>query len=148
MNQIKSVDFIVVHSSATRSDMDWDVSDVRRAHLQRGWLDVGYHFVIKRDGTVQPGRPLDTPGAHVRGLNHRSIGICCIGGLAPDGKSAEDNFTDEQRDALLRLLVELKTNYPKAEVTGHRDHAATLCPSWDVKSWFADRYTRFVGTVI
>ena len=134
------VAFIVVHCAATRPSQDFDVNDIRRMHLQRGFLDVGYHFVIKRDGTVQEGRPLDRQGAHVARFNHLSVGVCMIGGVAEDGVTPENNFTPEQFASLRRVLSDLQHNhFPHAEILGHRDipgvHKA--CPSFDVRPWWA-----------
>lgn len=133
------VGFIVVHCSATRPSQDFDVDDIRRMHLQRGFFDVGYHYVIKRDGTVQPGRPLDRQGAHVSGYNHLSVGVCLIGGVTEDDVTvAENNFTPEQFAALRRVLADLKANrFPHAEILGHRDmpHVHKACPSFDVRAW-------------
>lgn len=133
------VGFLVVHCSATRPSQDFDVNDIRRMHLQRGFFDVGYHFVIKRDGTVQTGRPLDRQGAHVAGYNHLSVGICLIGGVTEhDVNKPEANFTDEQYAALRTLLSTLKeSKFPHAEILGHRDipHVKKACPSFDVRHW-------------
>ena len=132
------VAFLVVHCSATRPSQDFDVNDIRRMHLQRGFFDVGYHFVIKRDGTVQAGRPLDRQGAHVQGYNHLSIGVCMIGGVTEDDvKVPENNFTPEQFASLRNVLHMLKQKFPHAEILGHRDmpHVHKACPSFDVRAW-------------
>jgi N-acetylmuramoyl-L-alanine amidase len=132
------VAFLVVHCSATRPSQDFDVNDIRRMHLQRGFFDVGYHFVIKRDGTVQTGRPLDRQGAHVQGYNHLSVGVCMIGGVTEDDvKVPENNFTPEQFASLRNVLAMLKQKFPHAEILGHRDmpHVHKACPSFDVRAW-------------
>jgi len=109
-------------------------------HLQRGFIDVGYHFVIKRDGTVQDGRPLDRQGAHVSGYNHLSVGVCLIGGVSEDDVNVpENNFTSAQFASLRTLLADLKTNhFPHAEILGHRDipRVRKACPSFDVREWW------------
>ncbi len=136
------VAFLVVHCSATRPSMDWDVSDVRKEHLKQGWIDVGYHYVITRDGRIQEGRPLDRQGAHVRGYNHLSVGVCLIGGVSEDDVNVpENNFTYPQFVSLANLLVELREKFPNAEVLGHRDmpNVRKACPSFDVRSWLAER---------
>lgn len=135
------VGFIVVHCSATRPSQDFDVNDIRRMHLRRGFIDVGYHYIIKRDGTVEPGRPLDRQGAHVSGYNHLSVGVCLIGGVTEDDVTVpEANFTDEQYAALRTLLGELQLNFPGAEIVGHRDlpKVRKACPSFDVREWLKD----------
>lgn len=109
-------------------------------HLQRGFIDVGYHFVIKRDGTIQEGRSLDRQGAHVSGYNHLSVGVCLIGGVTEDDVNvAENNFTEAQFASLRGLLTKLKANhFPPAEILGHRDlpNVHKACPSFDVREWW------------
>lgn len=136
---LKAVEFLIVHCADTFESMDIGVLDIRDWHLERGWADVGYHYVIRRSGVVEKGRPEDRPGAHVRGANHISIGICLVGGKA-DGGGPEDNFTKDQYRALRGLLEELKRRYPEARVLGHRDVPGVRkeCPSFDVESWWAD----------
>jgi len=136
---LKSVDYLAVHCAATPPKMDIGAKDIKGWHLRKGWIDIGYHYVIRRNGAIENGRPTDRPGAHVRGYNHVSIGICLIGGVAADGKTPEDNFTSDQYNALLRLLQDLKTQYPDAKVQGHRDfpNVKKACPSFDVRSWWA-----------
>ena len=136
--KLKAVDYIVIHCSATKEDQNFDVEDIRRWHRQRGWMDVGYHFVIKRDGEVQTGRPHDVPGAHARGFNHVSLGVCLIGGVESDGKTPESNYTAFQWRELERLVRDLLKLYPDAKVVGHRDlpNVNKACPSFDVPDWW------------
>lgn len=122
-------------------------------HRKQGWRCIGYHYVIRRDGRVELGRPENEPGAHVQGYNSRSLGICMVGGVKPDGRTAETNFTDEQYDALADLLDRLRVKYPEAEIVGHRDLSPDLngdgkitknewlkeCPTFDVRAWNAAR---------
>lgn len=117
--------------------MDIGAEEIRRWHLRRGWLDIGYHAVVRRDGTVEPGRSYDVPGAHARGFNHLSLGICLVGGVAEDKTTPENNFTPEQFDALASLVLGLKADYPDAKVVGHRDlpNVNKACPSFDVEEW-------------
>lgn len=131
---------IVLHYSATYPDQDLGVADIRKMHLARGFNDVGYHYVIKRDGTVQKGRPDHVVGAHVAGHNTGSIGICCIGGLerATGSNVGVDNRTDAQKAATIKLVRGLLVQHPGAEVLGHRDLAATQCPAFDVRKWWAE----------
>ncbi len=128
----------MVHCSATRSSQDIGAAEIRKWHRNRGWFDIGYHFVIRRDGTVEAGRSIDRPGAHARGFNHISLGVCLVGGVAGDGKTAENNFTEAQFSSLKSLLRGLKASYPDAEVLGHRDlpHVYKACPSFDVREWW------------
>lgn len=135
-----AVKYLVVHCSATPAHMDIGVEEIRRWHREKGWFDVGYHFVIRRDGTIEYGRATDVPGAHARGFNHRSIGICLVGGTKADKKTPEQNFTIKQYNALRDLLPELRLQFPWAEVIGHRDlpNVNKACPSFDVREWWAD----------
>ncbi|MDP0925725.1 N-acetylmuramoyl-L-alanine amidase [Paracoccus onubensis] len=129
---------IVLHYSATYPDQDFGVADIRRMHLARGFNDVGYHYVIKRDGTVQKGRADNVIGAHVKGFNTGSLGICCIGGIerSTGPNVGVDNRTSAQKAATIKLVKELLAKHPGAEVVGHRDLAATQCPGFDVRSWW------------
>jgi N-acetylmuramoyl-L-alanine amidase len=125
---------IIVHCSATREGRNYTVDDIRRWHKQRGFSDIGYHYVIYRDGTVHNGRDVDLVGAHCTNHNAQSIGICYIGGCSRiDGLTPKDTRTQEQKDALLTLLKELRKKYPYAKIYGHRDFANKACPSFDAK---------------
>jgi N-acetyl-anhydromuramyl-L-alanine amidase AmpD len=137
---IKEHRFMVVHCAATKADMDIGAKEIRQWHFQRGWMDIGYHYVIRRNGAIEEGRPVDRPGAHARGFNHLSLGICLVGGVAADGKTPENNFTPDQFHALLRLLQDLKQKHPDATVIGHRDlpNVKKGCPSFDVQSWWEE----------
>lgn len=134
----ETVDYLIVHASATPADMDIGVEEIDRWHRQRGWLGIGYHFVIRRDGTIEHGRPGTKPGAHVRGYNDCSWGICLIGGTEDDAKTPENNFTEDQFDSLEHLLIVLMGVAPEAEVRGHRDFpdVSKACPCFDVAEYF------------
>lgn len=124
---------IIVHCSATPEGKDYTVNDIRRWHKQQGWSDIGYHYVIYRNGHIEPGRDVDISGAHCDGHNSHSIGVCYIGGVARDGKTAKDTRTLSQKAALLSLLKDLRELYPGAKIYGHRDFAHKDCPSFDAK---------------
>lgn len=131
-----STKYIVIHCSATQNKLEIDWKTIDRMHREKGWLMCGYHYVIKTDGTIQNGRDREAIGAHVSGFNDCSIGICLVGGV--DSKSKPiDNFTDEQKESLAQLLLELKNEYPEAIIQGHRDFegVAKDCPCFDVKKW-------------
>lgn len=130
---------IVVHYSATYGDQNLTVKDIDRMHRDRGWKMVGYHFVIRRDGMIENGRPENTIGAHVGGQNTGKIGICWLGGLnrATGPDKGVDNRTAAQTDALIWLIRDLLKRYPDAKVVGHRDLANTQCPGFDVPAWWA-----------
>lgn len=128
---------IIVHCSATPEGKDFTAADITRWHKQRGFRTIGYHYVVYRDGSVHLGRPEGEIGAHCTGHNAVSIGVCYIGGLAADGKTAKDTRTKEQREALTMLLRRLRAKYPNAKIYGHRDFAAKACPSFDARKEYA-----------
>lgn len=133
---------LIVHCTATREGEDYTVKQIREWHTAKppkgnGWQDIGYHFVIYRDGTIHSGRSTCIVGAHCSGHNAHSLGICYVGGLASDGKTPKDTRTDAQKKSLLNLLRRLKTIYPNAKIYGHRDFAAKACPSFDAKTEYA-----------
>lgn len=138
----QDVKFLAVHCSATSAKQDIGLKEIDRWHRDRGFIKIGYHFVIRRDGTLETGRPLTERGAHVEDHNHESVGICMVGGVNEKGKP-ENNFTQAQFNTLLTLLFSLKKTYPTAVVQGHRDFpgVAKACPSFDVKSWWASKAT-------
>lgn len=122
---------IIIHCSATQEGKDYTVADITRWHRQRGFSTIGYHFVIYRDGSVHAGRDINTSGAHCVGHNTHSIGICYIGGLASDGKTAKDTRTDAQKKALVTLLGKLRKAFTFAKIRGHRDFTQKDCPCFD-----------------
>ncbi|WP_373938654.1 N-acetylmuramoyl-L-alanine amidase [Vibrio kanaloae] len=122
--------FITVHCSATPSEQDVHVADIRRWHKKRGWRDVGYHFVIRRNGDVELGRPLSQTGAHVKGHNKGNIGVCMVGGCNSE-LQPEDNFTLAQRKALFGLVAALQEQFLISDenVKGHKDWGVNkACP--------------------
>ena len=127
---------IIIHCSATPEGKDYTIQDIRRWHKQQGWSDIGYHYVVYRNGHIEPGRDVDIAGAHCEGHNAKTIGICYIGGVARDGKTAKDTRTLAQKAALLSLLTDLKALYPQARIVGHRDYdtKGKACPSFDAKT--------------
>lgn len=135
----KKTDWIVLHCSATRPCMDIGAKEIRQWHLAKGWKDIGYHFVIRRNGTVEKGRAIDEIGSHVQGHNYNSLGICMVGGIG-DNMQPDNNFTFAQWAALKKLLPDLLKRYPDARILGHRDfpdvHKA--CPCFDARKWAAD----------
>lgn len=136
---MREINYIAIHCSATKPSMDVPLERVRDWHLKRGWSDIGYHYYIRRNGAIFLGRPLKTPGAHVRGFNNESIGICYEGGIDEQGK-AEDNRTKEQKQALKNLLIVLKQRFPQAFIKGHRDfpNVSKSCPCFDAELEYSD----------
>lgn len=134
----RNINEIIVHCSATAEGKDFTTAQIKQWHLARGFSDIGYHWVIYRDGSVHPGRDESKIGAHCTGHNSHSIGVCYIGGCASDGKTPKDTRTDAQKAALVKLLKELKTRYPKATIHGHREYANKACPSFDAKKEYSN----------
>lgn len=129
----RNIKEIIVHCSATPEGKDFTVAQIRQWHLQRGFTDIGYHYVIYRDGSVHVGRSEEASGAHCTGHNTISIGVCYIGGCASDGKTPKDTRTEAQKAALVKLLKELKVKYPKAKIYPHYKFAAKACPSFNAE---------------
>ena len=127
----RTINEIIVHCSATPEGKDYTLDTIRQWHRQRGFSDIGYHYVIHPDGTVEEGRDVNIAGAHCSGHNSKSIGICYIGGMTADNKKAKDTRTEEQRTNLKALLMAMRKLYPSAKIHGHRDFAAKACPSFD-----------------
>ena len=122
---------IIIHCSATREKQQVSVDTIRDWHLAKGWNDIGYHFYIDLDGTINKGRDIDKIGAHCKGHNRNSIGICYCGGVETDGKTPKDTRTQEQKDSLLNVLKTLKAMYPEAVIYSHNEFANKACPSFD-----------------
>ena len=139
-----------MHCTATRSDW-WSeksaqekVNEVRRWHTGRGWSDVGYHYLIDRDGTIVKGRSVERAGAHVRGHNANSIGISLFGGHGASATdSFEDHFTSAQDAALRKLITTLRNDFTSIKkVSGHNEYSNKGCPGFKVGSWIGDRPER------
>lgn len=131
---------IIIHCTDTREGKDYTVDDIRNWHTMkppkgRGWADIGYHYVIYRDGSIMPGRDIDKIGAHCSGHNSYSIGVCYVGGRSIEGKT-KDTRTPAQKAALLSLLQFLKAVYPDAHIYGHHDFdRGKDCPCFDAKEY-------------
>jgi N-acetylmuramoyl-L-alanine amidase len=137
---MREITLILIHCSATPETMDIGAKEIRDWHVNtNGWQDIGYHYVIRRDGRQELGRPESEPGSHAAGHNANSIGVCMVGGTdANDKAKAECNFTRQQWASLDRLVTNLKQRHPNAEVLGHRDmpRVSKACPTFDAKAWW------------
>ena len=129
---------IVVHCTATVEGKDFTADDIRKMHKAQGWSDIGYHYVVRIDGTVENGRDVNLIGSHVAGHNSHSIGVVYVGGLDKN-KKAKDTRTEEQKASLLSLLMDLRKLYPNAKISGHRDFpgVAKACPCFDAKKEYS-----------
>lgn len=129
---------IIVHCTATRQGQSVTTAQIDAWHKQRGFRCIGYHYVVYLDGSVHEGRNVDEAGAHCTGHNAHSIGVCYVGGLAPDGKTPKDTRTLAQKAALLDIIRRLKRIYPHAVVHGHRTYAPKSCPCFDADTEYKD----------
>lgn len=146
---MRAINRIVIHCSATKETQKYEPEQMLRDHKARGFATYGYHYYIRRTGAIVPLRPEAEPGAHAKGYNAHSIGICYEGGLSAFGK-AKDTRTDPQKEALRELVEALKRKYSGCSVVGHRDLSPDLdgdgiiepqewvkmCPCFNVKSEF------------
>ena len=135
---MRNINKIIVHCSATPEGKNFTVKQIDACHRQRGFNGIGYHFVIYLDGSVHVGRALAKAGAHCKGYNAHSIGVCYIGGVATDGKTPKDTRTDAQKASLVKLITELRQQFPNASVHGHREFANKACPCFDARKEYKD----------
>lgn len=153
---MRRIDEIIIHCSDSPEGRNDKAEDIRKWHKQRGFSDIGYHYVIDLDGTVEKGCPIEQAGAHCTGHNRNSIGICYIGGAywrdgvntkgkpikGKDGKAVlmpKDTRTALQRMAMKELVAQLQEQFPRATVHGHREFANKACPCFDVEAEFGKR---------
>jgi N-acetylmuramoyl-L-alanine amidase len=129
---MRKLDKIIVHCSDTPNDMDVGVDFIKKCHTSpdptdptKPWSDIGYHYVIERNGQISEGRDLSKIGSHCKGKNTGSIGVCLIG---------MDKFTEEQYYSLKLLCDKMKEHYNVTNVYGHRDFdKRKTCPNFEVK---------------
>jgi hypothetical protein len=145
---MRKIDEIIIHCTATRPDwwatrsLNQKVAEVKKWHTSppNNWADIGYHFCLDRDGKIAEGRPVEKAGAHTKGHNANSIGIALFGGF---GSSADDlfqdNFTQEQEQALRSLILQLLERYGNLKISGHNEYANKACPGFRVKEWWSGR---------
>lgn len=142
---MRNITEIIVHASATRPE--WmsgartseKVAEIRRWHMTppRNWRDIGYHYIIDTDGTIAKGRHDSVIGAHTKGRNRHSIGICLIGGHGSASTDRfEENFTQAQEGSLMGLLMQLRGKYGQdIKISGHNEYAAKACPGFNVPGY-------------
>lgn len=146
---MRMINDIIIHCSATRPKVDVGAKEIRQWHTQpepygRGWRDIGYHYVIRLDGTIERGRPISRAGAHCVGHNAHSIGICYVGGLDDAGEAA-DTRTPAQKSALIKLIYNLITVY-RCDVHSHHDYNSSKpCPCFDAHEEYSPIYQKIVG---
>jgi len=131
---MRSINKIIVHCAATTPKMDIGVKEIRVWHVEeRGWSDIGYHYVIRKNGTVEVGRPIQRIGSHCRGQNSGSIGICYVG-----GHGGLDDRTEEQKCSLIDLIMTLRHDHGDLTVHGHSEFSAKTCPNFDASAEYND----------
>lgn len=132
---MRAINRIIIHCADTPPDMDIGVDEVRDWHVTgNNWADVGYHIIVRRSGECEPGRGFDKAGAHAKGHNADSIGLCLIGGRGKDGKP-DCNFTAAQWGSLEAVVRRIWDRYGQIEVIGHRDVSDKACPCFDARAW-------------
>lgn len=144
---MRKIHKIIIHCTATPEGREVSVDTIRKWHLDRGWRDIGYHFVIGLDGELYEGRPIEQTGAHTKGHNFDSIGIAYVGGVEAEKKDGKwipkDTRTLEQKEALDDLLCYLKILYANAVVYGHNDFSNKACPSFNAREeyeWVSNQF--------
>lgn len=131
-HEVRKIKYLYVHCSYTKPNMDIGVDTIRSWHVDgNGWSDIGYHDVIRRDGTIESGRPHEKTGAHAAGFNSDSIGVCLVGGMDKFGKP-DANFTLRQYMSLKLYWDQMREKYPDIELKAHRDVSDKDCPCFDV----------------
>jgi len=127
---MRQINKIIIHCSATPEGRKTSAEEIKSWHLERGFSDIGYHYIIHLDGSISYGRNIDKIGAHSRGQNKMSIGVCYIGGL-DECLDPKDTRTPQQKESLLILLKTLKKLHSKSVIYGHRDFSEKACPSFN-----------------
>lgn len=140
---MRYIDKVILHCSATPEGESFDAADIRDWHVNGNkWSDIGYHYVILLDGTIEDGRPLEIKGAHVRNENRYSIGVCYIGGCDLDG-DPKDTMTYAQESAFKSLMEDLRIRFDdRLPIYGHNEFANKACPSFDVHEKFGVEFTQ------
>ena len=130
----RPITMAVLHCSDTYSSMDIGAKEIDRWHRDNGWSSCGYHFVITKNGTIEKGRSIHQAGAHAKGYNVGSIGICYVGGRSDNDKPVDDR-TPEQKRSIAALIINLQTIYPDIIVKGHNELSGgkKSCPNYDVQ---------------
>ena len=128
----KNIKFLIIHCSDTPDDKDLTAVDIHKMHIGFKWDGIGYHKIIQKNGYIDNGRPEYWVGAHTKGLNFKSVGVCLIG---------RTEFTKNQFDSLEKLLKHWILKYPNAKIKGHRNAIDTkkTCPNFDVEIWCKER---------
>ena len=111
-------DRIILHHAAGNGS----VESVHNYHKSLGWSGIGYHYYVRKDGSIYRGRPEEMVGGHTSGYNYCSIGVCA------EGNFETESMSDAQREAIRALVLDIRTRYPDTQTIRHKDVAATACP--------------------
>ena len=135
---MRFITLLIIHCSAVMPFQTSSVEQINEWHLAKGWSNgCGYHYVIRRGGSIEKGRPDEMVGAHCLNHNRHSIGICYEGGLDGNGNPA-DTRTEAQKESMLNLLTELKKQHPNALIVGHSTFSNKACPCFDAAKEYQD----------
>lgn len=129
---MRELNRIILHCTATRAGEQINVKQIDKWHRDRGWSEIGYHYVLYADGTIATGRDIRKKGAHVKGHNHDSVGVAYVGGLDKN-KTPKDTMTMQQEMAFLHLVNSLRVVFGDMSVHGHNEYSNKACPSFDVQ---------------
>lgn len=139
-NEVK---YIIVHCTDTSCTNSLTIKDINGWHLARGFVCIGYHFVIRPDGALLYGRPVQLAGAHAVLYNKNSIGVAYVGGRLSSGAPG-DSRTFAQKVALCALFGDLIRRFPSIEeIVGHNDVAAKMCPCFNAKAEYANFVSKY-----
>lgn len=135
---MREITQVIIHCSATPPNQNIGVDEIKDWHVNRnGWSDIGYHFVIRRNGLVEDGRDIERIGAHAKGSNSDSIGVCLVGGVDEENRP-DSNFTRHQWKSLSRTIDNFIDEFGPLSVIGHRDVSSKACPCFNVHEWYND----------
>jgi len=140
---MRDIDKIIVHCTATPEGREVSVEEIDSWHKERGWSQIGYHWVIGLDGSIHEGRPEHISGAHCKGHNKSSIGLTYVGGCDKD-MNGKDTRTEAQKESLIYLIGFLCARFPGSKVYGHRDFSEKFCPSFDATSEYKEIAEKYV----
>ena len=129
---MRELERIILHCTATRAGEQINVKQIDKWNRDRGWSEIGYHYVLYADGTIATGRDIRKKGAHVKGHNHDSVGVAYVGGLDKN-KTPKDTMTMQQEMAFLHLVNSLRVVFGAMSVHGHNEYSSKACPSFDVQ---------------
>lgn len=135
---MRKINLLVIHCSATPTTMDIGVKTITKWHKNKGWSDCGYHYIIRLDGTLETGRPIEKVGAHAYGFNRNSLGICLIGGCDRDLKPLK-TITPKQEETLVNLLIKLEWEHLDLKIKGHNELSKKACPSFNVQDLLKEK---------